>query len=64
MKSLLERPEHQSVWMVICIKDDENVTHLFSTKQRAKEFMERDDRVHVLCERLLDAPDHHERRLS
>ena len=52
-----ERPS--LVWLVWCYDHttDEEVTHVFSTRQRAKEFCDQDSgRHHVVSYRVVDDP--------
>lgn len=52
----------QMVWCVVCIEEDGEVTHIFSTPERAAEFMEADPRNHVTYDYVLDCPERMEGR--
>jgi len=45
------------VYCVICIADDDELIHIFSTKERAEAFCERDERSHILYDYLIDHPE-------
>lgn len=47
----------QMVWCVICIGDDEEVVHIFSSPEKANEFCERDPRPHVVYDYVIDCPE-------
>lgn len=52
----------QMVWCVICIEEDGDVMHIFSTPERAAAFMETDPRNHVIYDYVLDCPERMEGR--
>lgn len=59
----LHRPhcsaEGQKVWCVVCIgaEKGDDVVHIFSTPEKAKEFCERDPRGHVTYDYVIDCPE-------
>lgn len=55
------------VVVVICISDegpDKDVFLVFSSDDAAKTFCDKDDRNHVVSDRILDFPEHHEGRMN
>lgn len=55
----------QTVYAVCCIGEDgSEVTHLFSTVEKREAWANRDERIHVFYDHVLDDPDHHEKPLS
>ena len=48
----------QQIWLVLCIKGQEEVIHPFSTLEKANEFAKSDDEhSHVIYSRVLDHPE-------
>jgi hypothetical protein len=49
------------VWVVICVSPGKSdVTHIFSTMEKAETFCEKDSRDHVVYDYILDTPERHE----
>ncbi len=46
--------------VVICIEDGDAVFHVFSSDEAAQVFCDKDDRIHVISDRVLDFPERHE----
>lgn len=52
----------QTVYCVLCINNDDDVVHIFSTQEKATAFAEADPRPHVLYDYVLDCPERMETR--
>ncbi len=48
----------QMVWCVVCIEPEQrDVVHIFSSPEKANEFCERDPRMHVAYDYVIDCPE-------